>query len=48
MAVGEGLLSKVFAWSIPSVLLMVRWFMLKKVPGVTTLWGWPFLEVNPS
>jgi hypothetical protein len=33
---------------IPSVFLVMRWLMLEKVLGVTTLWGRPFLEAKPS
>jgi hypothetical protein len=38
--------SAVFS-SIPGVFLVVRWSMLEKVSGVTTLWGRPSLEAKP-
>jgi hypothetical protein len=31
--------SSVFFSFVPSVFLVVRWLMLKKVPGVTTMWA---------
>jgi hypothetical protein len=40
--------SSVLFSSVPCIFLVMRWLILKKVPGVTTLWCQPFLEAKPS
>jgi hypothetical protein len=40
--------SSIVFLSNPIVFWVVRWLMLEKVPGVTTLWGLPSLEAKPS
>jgi hypothetical protein len=40
--------SSVVFSSVPGVFMVVRWSMLEKVLGLTTLWDRPSLEAKPS